>query len=346
MKGRMIVLDHVAGREAAALLVDGKLQDLLVDDDNAPRPSAIFRAVCDRPLKGQGGMILRLPEGETAFLRQGKGLAPGQTILVQVTGYADDGKAIPVTDRVLFKSRYAIVTPGKPGINVSRQIKDEDVRERVQACAHEVGVSEGFGLILRSSCAEAADEDIIEDIAEMDALASAIMADAGGAVEALTEGDGPHTLAWREWVEPAEVVTEEGGFEHHGVLEQIESLQSPKVGLGGGAFMYVEPTRALVAVDVNTGGDTSPAATLKANLAAAAALPRALRLRGLGGQVVIDLAPMSKAHRKQFEASMRSALRGDSIETALVGWTPLGHFELQRKRERLPLAGLLGAVLA
>lgn len=345
MKGRMIVLDHVGGREAAALLVDGKLQDLLVSDDNAPRPGAIFRAICDRPLKGQGGMILRLPDGETAFLRQGKGLAPGQPILVQVTGYADDGKAVPVTNRVLFKSRYAIVTPGKPGINVSRQIKDDDVRERVLACAHEVGIADEFGLILRSSCADATDDDIIEDIAVMDAMASAVLQDAQGPAEALTDGDGPHALAWRDWVELAQVVTDDGGFEHHSVLDQIEKLASPKVGLGGGAFMYVEPTRALVAIDVNTGGDTSPAATLKANLACAAALPRALRLRGLGGQIVIDLAPMSKAHRKQIESALRTAFKADGIDTALVGWTPLGHFELQRKRERLPLAPMLDAVL-
>lgn len=337
MKGRMIVLDHVAGREAAALLVDGKLQDLLMDDDSAPRPGAIFRAICDRPLKGQGGMILRLPDGETAFLRQGKGLAPGQAILVQVTGYADDGKAVPVTDRVLFKSRYSIVTPGKLGINVSRQIKEDDVRERILGCAHEVELSEGFGLILRSSCEAAVDEDIIEDIASMDAMAVAIMADAAGEAEALTEGDGPHVQAWREWVEPATVVTDEGGFEDHGVLEQMVALANERVSLDGPAFMYVEPTRALVAVDVNTGGDTSPAATLKANLAASKALPRALRLRGLGGQIVIDLAPMSKTHRKQFEAALRSAFRQDGIDTALVGWTPLGHYELQRKRERLPI---------
>lgn len=341
----MIVLDHVAGREAAALLVDGKLHDLLVDDTTAPRPGAIYRAICDRPLKGQGGMILRLTDGDTAFLRQGKGLSPGQPILVQVTGYADGGKAVPVTDRVLFKSRYAIVTPGKPGINVSRQIKDEDVRDRVLACAHEVGVSDGFGLILRSSCENATDSDICDDIAAMDAMASAVMGDANGVSEALTDGDGPHALAWREWVEPAQIVTDEGGFEHHGVLDQIDALRGPKVGLGGGAFMYVEPTHALVAVDVNTGGDTSPAATLKANLAAVAALPRALRLRGLGGQIVMDLAPMSKGMRKQIEAAMRGALRGDGIDTALVGWTPLGHFELQRKRERLPVAPLLDAML-
>ena len=99
MKGRTIVLDHLGDRESAALMVDGKLQDLLIDNDSAPRPGAIFRAVCDRPIKGQGGMMLRLPDGETAFLRQGKGLKPGQSMLVQVTGYADEGKAVPVSPR-------------------------------------------------------------------------------------------------------------------------------------------------------------------------------------------------------------------------------------------------------
>ena len=337
MKGRMIVLDHLGDREAAALMVDGKLTDLLVEDDSAPRPGAIFRAVCDRPIKGMGGMMLRLPDGETAFLRQAKGLSSGQTLLVQVTGYADDGKAIPITDRILFKSRYAIVTPSKPGINVSRQIKDDDVRERVLACAHEVGLSDGFGLIIRSCAADATDEDIIEDIAEMDAMAVAILADTTGEAEALTDGDGPHGLAWREWVEPATVITDAGSFEDHGVLDQMVALENPCVSLDGPAFMYVEPTRALVAVDVNTGGDTSPASSLKANLAACKSLPRALRLRGFGGQIVIDMAPMSKAHRKQIESALRSAFKADVVDTALVGWTPLGHFELQRKRERLPL---------
>jgi len=342
MKGRLIVLDHLGDREAAALLIDGKLTDLLVDDDSAPRPGAIFRAVCDRPIKGMGGMMLRLPDGETAFLRQSKGLAPGQALLVQVTGYADDGKAVPVTDRILFKSRYAIITPGKPGLNVSRAIKDDDARDRLLACAHDAEVSDGFGLIIRSSAEAAQDDDIIDDIVAMDNLAAAIMNDATGGPEALTEGCGPHALAWREWVEPAKVVTDAGSFEDFDVLGQMVQLGQPRVGLDGPAFMYVEPTRALVAVDVNTGGDTSPASTLKANLAACRALPRALRLRGLGGQIVIDMAPMSKAHRRDIETALRAAFRADTIDTALVGWTPLGHYELQRKRERLPLpAGLV-----
>lgn len=336
MKGRMIVLDHIGDLEAAALLVDGKLDDILIDVTDAPRPGAIFRAICDRPIKGQGGMMLRLPDGETAFLRQGKGLRPGQPLLVQVTGFAEGGKAVPVTDRVLFKSRYAIVTPGKPGINVSRQIGDDDKREAILGIAHEVYEGD-HGLILRSSCETGSAEDIAEDIAAMVALADAVLGDAEGTdPEALTEGDGPHALAWREWTRPAQVVTDAGAFADHGVLDQLAMLEDAHVALDGGN-MYVEPTRALVAVDVNTGNDTSPAAALKANLAAARALPRALRLRGLAGQITVDFVSMSKAHRKQIEQSLRAAFKADPIETSLVGWTPMGLFELQRKRERAPL---------
>ena len=340
MKGRTIVLDHVNGLEAAAYLVDGKLDDLLIDDSDAPRPGAIFRAICDRPIKGQGGMMLRLPDGETAFLRQGKGLSPGQAMLVQVTGYSEDGKAVPVTDRVLFKSRFAIVTPGKPGLNISRQIEDEDTRDELLAVATEVH-DDTFGLILRSSCEGADPEEIMDDITAMQDLAHAVLADAEGKdPEALTEGDGPHGIAWREWTGASDVVTEDGAFENLGVLDQIDALGGALVEMGEGS-MYVEPTRAMVAVDVNTGGDTSPGAALKANLAACRALPRALRLRGLGGQISVDFVSMSKAHRKQVEQSLRASFRNDPIETSLVGWTPMGLFELQRKRERLPLARTL-----
>lgn len=340
MKGRMIILDHIGEMEAAAYLVDGKLDDLLIDHADGPRPGAIFRAICDRPIKGQGGMMLRLPDGDTAFLRQGKGLHPGQPLLVQVTGYAEGGKAVPVTDRVLFKSRYAIVTPGKPGLNISRQIIDEDIRDNLLAVAHDVFDS-AHGLILRSSCEGADEADIADDILAMQALADAVLADAEGTTpEALTEGDGPHTLAWRDWTGAASVVTDPGSFASHGVLDQIGALADPMVPLGEGT-MYVEPTRALVAVDVNTGNDTSPSAALKANLAAARALPRALRLRGLAGQISIDFVSMSKAHRKQVEQSLRASFRSDPIETSLVGWTPMGLFELQRKRERAPLPARL-----
>lgn len=340
MKGRQIILDHIEGREAAALMVDGQLDDLLIDSIDSPRPGTIYRAVADRPVKGQGGMFLKTPDG-MAFLRQVKGLAPGDVLVVQVTGLAEPGKAIPVTQKVLFKSRYAIVTPGAPGVNVSRSIRDDDRRDALLGVAHEVAEAPEAGIILRSVCAEADDADVAEDIAAMLDLAEQVMADAEGPAEKLIDGDGPHVSAWRDWSEPAEVVTVAGSFDTYGVLDALEDAQGARVPLGGGADMFVEPTRALVAVDVNTGKDTSPAAGTKANFAVAKALPRALRVRGLGGQIVLDLAPMPKKDRRGFESALRAAFKRDTIDTTLVGWTPLGHYELQRKNARAALSEVL-----
>ena len=304
MKGRAIILDHLHGREAAALIVDGQLEDLLIAAD-APMPGTVYRAQADRLVKGQGGMFLRTPDG-SAFLRQIKGLAPGQSLLVQVTGFAEPGKALPVTQKLLFKSRYAIVTPGAPGLNISRQIRDEEERERLLEIAHEAMEQSSHGLILRSSCFEADGDLIAGDIAAMTELADQVLSDEGSEMETLTEGDTPHLLAWREWTDPAEVETDPGGFERLGAMDQIEEAQSSGVALSGGASMYIEPTRALVAVDVNTGPDTSLAAGLKANMACARGLPRALRVRGLGGQITLDLAPMPKKDRRAFENALHA----------------------------------------
>jgi ribonuclease G len=338
MKGRTIILDHLGEVEAAALMVDGKLDDLLVETD-APRPGTIYRAIADRPVKGQGGMFLKTPDG-SAFLRQIKGLAPGQPILVQVSGYAEPGKAIPVTAKVLFKSRYAIVTPDAPGLNISRSIRDEDERDRLLEILHNAAAQAPHGVIMRSSCADADADEISEDVVAMLALADDVMNDADTAMEVLSQGDGPHVLAWRDWTAPADVVTEAGGFEAHGVMDALDVARGAQVGLGGAASMFVEATRALIAVDVNTGNDASLAAGIKANMACAAALPRALRVRGLGGQITLDLAPMPKKERRPFENALRAAFRVDDVETTLVGWTPLGHYELQRKRLRAPLSAV------
>ena len=343
MKGSLVALDHLNGRPAAALMINGRLEDLRLSppDDSAPTPGAIYRAIADRPLKGQGGMMLRLPNGQTAFLRQGKGLGAGQDLLVQITGYAEDGKAVPVTHKILFKSRYAIVTPDAPGLNISRSIRDEDERDRLLEIANIGMDGSDFGMILRSGCDGVDVDEIEDDIAEMRGAAETVLAAEGSGPELLLDGPDAHILGWRDWPAPDLVASNEGSFEDHGVLDAIEELRTTYVNIGAAASIYVEPTRALVAVDVNTGGDTSPAAGLKANLACARNLPRQLRLRGLGGQITLDLAPLAKKDRKQFENALRNAFRADTVETALVGWTPLGHYELQRKRERLALSNCL-----
>lgn len=345
MKGRVVVLDDLAGRAAAALIVDGVLVDFLIDPaDDAPLPGAIFRAVVDRPLKGQGGVFVKLPAG-SGFLRQVAGLAPGAAVLVQVTGPAEPGKALPVTTRLLFKSRFAIVTPGAPGLNVSRRIRDEAARAALSALAEDAmaGADPGLGLILRSACDGAEPADIAADIAALRDLAQAVLADLSGPPELLVEGPTAQETAWRDWADPApdEVAEGVGAFAAFGVAEMVAALRSPRVDLPGGGHMMVEPTRALVAVDVNTGPDTSPAAGLKANIAAGRDLPRQLRLRGLGGQVVIDFAPMPKRDRVALEQSLRAVFRNEGAETSLAGWTTLGLYELVRKRDRLPLSELL-----
>jgi Ribonuclease G/E len=342
MKGTQILIDTMGGRMATALMRDGQLDDLLIDPpDDRPRPGAIYRARADRPMKGMGGRMVTLPDG-TGYARQGQSLTAGASVLVQVTGYAEDGKAIPVTPRVLFKSRYCIVTPGAPGVNLSRTLKDDDTRVRLHTLLAGFDIPDGIGVILRSSAGAAESNAVAADLAEMLDLALAISGETDGAPELLLDGPAPDQIAWRDWtdVAPADVVQTPGCFATHGVRDALAEITGPRVDLPGGGHMYIEPTRALIAVDVNTGRDTTLAAGLKTNIAAARALPRVLRVRGLGGQIVADFAPMPKKDRHSFEQILRAAFRTCAVETALVGWTPLGHFELSRKRERLPLVVL------
>ena len=339
MKGRIIVLDMLEGREAAALMVDGRLEDFFITGDGPP-VGTIYCARATRPFKGQGGMFLESPGG-TVFLRRCDGLAPGSPLLVQVTGYPENGKAVPVTSNISLKGKYGIVTPNSPGVNVSRVIRNNEVRNRLLDLGKKAMGDSGWGLILRSSCLLAESEEIIEDIHTLTERATRIMSDTCMPPARLSVGDGPHALARREWGKSTEILEDANGFEHLGVLDALDELRCGIVKLAGGGVAFVETTRALVAVDVNTGPDMTPAAGLKANTEIARALPRVLRILGLGGQVVIDTAPMPKRDRMRFETVLRTEFRKDLEDTVLVGWTSLGNYELQRKRERVPLEDVL-----
>ncbi len=344
MKGRVIALDQFRGRAAAAMLEDGVLEELLValpEDELAPE--AILRGRLGRPVKGLGGAFVDLPGGQSGFLRQTRGLRPGASLLVQVTGLAEPGKAVPLSTKLSLKSRYAILTPGAPGLNISRQIVDETARATLDTMAEAAmaGADPALGLILRSAC-DGGDEGVIrDDLIRLRDLVEALLADTDGPPELLLDAPDPHLAATRDWPAPDTLDDTPGSFARHDVREAIDALLRPDCPLPRGAHMIVEPTAALVAVDVNTGPDTSPAAGLKASIAAARALPRQLRLRGLGGQVVIDFAPLSKKDRQVLEQTLRAAFRRDGRDTVLAGWTPLGNFELTRKRDRVPLAEAL-----
>jgi len=356
MRGRQILVEPRAeggrhespgGGAAAALLIGGRLEDLLVDpaaDDPAPRPEAIYRATAGRPMKGIGGLMVDLGGGATGFLRGTRLPAPGARLLVQVASWAEPGKAPPVTSRLLIRGALAILTPGAPGANLSRGIVEGPRREALAALAAEAmeGAPGDPGLILRTLAAEAAPDAVRAEIAALRRRWARIEALGASGPPALIEpAPSAADVARREWrAAPGEPV-EEGpeALAAAGVWEAAAELLRPTVPLGAGS-MHVEATRALVAVDVNTGGELGPAAALKANLAAARELPRQLRLRGLGGQVTVDFAPLARRDRPRVEAALRAALRADGVETTLAGWTPLGHLELLRKRARRPLAEL------
>jgi ribonuclease G len=349
MKGSVILIQPASeGREIAALVRDGRLEDLFFDlpeTDPAPRLGAICRAIPDRPAKGLGGVMVRLPDGQMGFLRETAGIAPGRPLLVQVSSLSEPGKAVPVTVRLIFKSRHVIITPGAPGLNMSRRIHDEELRAGLQSMAGAAmeGADQDMGLILRSSCVHADAEEIVADIARMRDLAETVLAGTQGREpDLLVDGEGAASRAWTDWAEAGaeEVIEGEHAFDRLGVWEMIDALRRSEADLQGGAWLSVEPTRALVAVDVNSGGDFAPAATLRANIAAARELPRQLRLRGLGGKVVVDFAALPKKDRAQIEKSLGAALRSDPVETSIAGWTPLGNLELNRKRERRPLSDL------
>ncbi|MEM6578408.1 MAG: ribonuclease E/G [Pseudomonadota bacterium] len=325
MRGDRITLGTYQGHEVAALEQDGVLQDLLIDSD-APRIGAIYRAKATRPMKGQGGMFFETSDG-SAFLRGARGYAPGDMALLQVSGYAEAGKAMPVTDRLLIKGRLAIATADAPGINISRSIRNEEARVRLRECAQVYAEKLGrHGLILRSAAQEAGSDDVMDDIAHVVGTLCVVTEDEGRSVEKLLEGPDVSELAARDWPQVEPVAEDVEAF--------IDQARRADSALAGGGSLCIEPTRACVAVDVNTGSDTSPAAGLKANLATAQDLPRRLRLMGLGGQVVIDFAPLPKRDRRRVEQALHMAFRADTIETTMLGWTNMGHFELTRKRAR------------
>jgi Ribonuclease G/E len=347
MKGRAVLLLEAEGWPfMAALVDDGRLIDLLIDppeDDPTPRPGAIHWVKVTRPAPRLGGAFVDIGGGREGFLRGG-GKA-GATMLAQVSRHAEPGKAAPMTAEILMKGRYAILTPDAPGVNVARSIRDGEERARlarvVEARLADLGCE--TGAIVRSAAAEVDAGAIGDNVAELAETLAEARAASGAPHEAIA-APGAEIEAWRDWVDPDPDVVERGGaelFDRYGLWEEIEALKGPAAPLPAGAWMSIEPTRALVAVDVNTAGDMAPNAALSANIAALRELPRQLRLRGLGGQVVVDLAPLVKRDRAVIEQTAKAAFRADRIETTIAGWTPLGHLELIRKRERRPITELL-----
>ncbi len=298
-------------------------------------------------------------------------LKEGRELLVQVAREGIGTKGARVTCFVALPGRYLVYMPQLEFRGISRKITDPDERSRLRAVLDVLPALPG-GFIVRTA-GEGAEEPAFRADAEMlraewDGIEARAARSTAPAVvhteldlllrllrDAPREGldrivlDDPdfhdRAIAYLSALAPtlATRVRFHAGaaplLEAHGIDLEIEKALRPKVWLKSGGYLVIQQTEALVSIDVNTGkfvGASRPEETvLRTNLEAAAEIGRQLRLRDLGGIIVVDFIDMDSAeNRRQVLAALEETLRRDRARTKVVGISDLGLVQLTRKRTR------------
>lgn len=319
-----------------------------------------------------GRVTGRLPDGSAAFIDIGSGVAgflnatdvrgplppEGAAVVVQVAAEARREKGPRLTAKVSLTDAVLAYTPQRPGASVSSRLPAEE-RTRLKAVLASL-LEPGEGAVVRTG----ATADLLpESIARHRAAWRAMLAAAHDRAPPLRLSPPPDVLAAALALcpDPREIVFDHAPalgaarrahpalgprlrvetrdlFAEEGVDEAVEAALAPEVRLRCGGRLVIEPTAALVAVDVDAG----PAPPAVANAEAAAELARQLDLRGLAGQIVCDFVPDSRDRgRRALLTVLRQALAGAAATTHVAGVSPLGLVELRRDRGRTPLADLL-----
>lgn len=357
--------DTVAGTLGGGLSGDEEL-DLaagLHDDDTLSGTPA-------RPEAGPGPTIDSL-------------LKVGQEILVQVTKDPLPNKGARVTTQVTFPGRFVVFLPTVSHVGVSRKIEDEAerlrLRELLESLPRGAGGPGGGGVIVRTAGEGRSAADFAADLAYLRArwesvrsraetavapalmhqdfdLALRLVRDLFSAEFSLLWVDGESTyeriVEFLDQVQPQLVSRvkldreERGLFERFGIEKEIEAALKPKVWLKSGGYLVINPTEALVAIDVNTGrfvGQHNLEETaLAANLEAVEEAVRQIRLRDLGGIIVLDLIDMTDpAHREQVFHALEQELRKDRGKHKVLSISEFGLVQITRKRSRANLERLL-----
>jgi ribonuclease G len=299
-------------------------------------------------------------------------LTEGEAVCVQVTRDAIGDKGAQLSRRLTLAGRYLVYSPEGGRIAVSRRIEDEDERARLMEAASAMA-EEGEGFILRTAAegvsAEALAEDAevlrlrwhdeIEPLRDQSEPPCALYAEPGPVERLLRD----HDLAALDKVRFADAAALAAGkafcaahdpasagkmtlhtdpaplFEIAGVDEALEGAQSRRVPLPSGGGLVIDQAEALCAIDVNsgryTGGATPGDSALKTNLEAAAEVARQLRLRNIGGLVVVDFIDMPEDEQwDEVAVALDAAMRDDRARTRVVGRTAGGLIEVTRRRQR------------
>src|SRR6204780_1384674 len=307
-------------------------------------------------------------------------VAEGNEILVQVVKDPLGTKGARLTTYITLPSRYLVYMPQGRGVGVSARIEKEAERERLRA-AVEAGVTpaENAGFIVRTAAEDSAAEALRADMIYLRKLwefvrQKGIRTQPGNLVHAdlplhlrvlrdllrpaVARGLIDQPSAHREMLEFADAFMPEVAarielygerrpvFELHHVEEEIQKALDRKVSLKSGGYLIIDQTEAMTTIDVNTGafvGHRNLEETIfRTNLEAAVTIARQLRLRNLGGIIIIDFIDMEEPeHRRQVIQALERALNEDYVKTNISSVSPLGLVEMTRKRTRESLEHLL-----
>jgi ribonuclease G len=307
-------------------------------------------------------------------------VAEGNEILVQVVKDPLGTKGARLTTYITLPSRYLVYMPKGRGVGVSARIENESERERLRA-AVQAGIEPGenAGYIVRTAAEDASAEAVRNDMAYLRKLwefvrQTGLRTQPGNLVHAdlplhlrvlrdLLRPDVDKVLidqasAHREMREFAAAFMPDAlpridlysearpVFELHHVEEEIQKALDRKVSLKSGGYVIIDQTEAMTTIDVNTGafvGHRNLEETIfRTNLEAAVTIARQLRLRNLGGIIIIDFIDMEEPdHRRQVIQALEKALADDHVKTSISSVSPLGLVKMTRKRTRESLEHLL-----
>ena len=295
----------------------------------------------------------------------------GSEIVVQVTKGAISTKGPRCTASLSVPGRYLVMMPGTRLKGVSRKIEDAKERERLKKVLARLPLPDNCGMIVRTAGAGARKTAFVRDVRALTEIwkdiehgmketpAPCRLYQEPGLVErvvrdSLTEDidricvDNKEvydsiraTVAKFSRRSRGRIQSYDGDapiFEHFDIERQLENAFSRKVWLKGGGYIIFDETEALVAIDVNTGrhksGNTQEESIFQVNTESAEEVARQLRLRNVGGLVVIDFIDMKqKKHQNAVYKTLREALRRDKARTNVLPISQLGLLEMTRQRQ-------------
>lgn len=330
--------------------------------------------------KGQMGYLSleekNIPIHTQGFPYQEGRVLIGDEIIVQVAREAVKTKPPTLTGSIDFTGRYVVLTAGKPQTSISKKIREKTERERLQKILAMYSCEE-YGLIARTNSANAPEELLFQEIRTLigqfremmsygmhktpftclQKAPSGYLCDIRDGyakqVERILTDDKElyqeiHQYLQNFWPEGTDKLTQwDTG---HGKLDAVynvsrtlEHALMPRVWLKSGAYLVIQPTEALVSIDVNTGKAVSrkkdvQKTYLKVNKEAAFEIAHQLRLRNLSGIILVDFIDMeAEEARQELLETLRQAVRSDQVQTTVVDMTKLGLVEMTRKKLRKSL---------